>query len=87
MATHNWPGVRADLRQVPRSDEEIDSEVAANRSRFDEHATPIRTRASDMRHAALRRPGVLPVGGGWLRTFFGWFRWLRKPYAFRKWRV
>jgi hypothetical protein len=72
MATHNWPGTSADLRRVPKSDDESDDEIeleiAANRSYFDEHATPIRTRHSDgTRLAPLRRQRIA-VGGGWRRT-------------------
>jgi hypothetical protein len=68
MATHNWPGTSADLRRVPKSDDEIELEVAANRSIFDEHATPIRTRHSDgTRLAPLRRQRIA-VGGGWRRN-------------------
>jgi hypothetical protein len=71
MATHNWPGTSADLRRVPKSDDESDDEIeleiAANRSYFDEHAAPIRTRHSDStRLAPLRRPRIL-IGGGWRR--------------------
>lgn len=88
---HNWPGTYRALRAVPMSDDELDEEVAANRSRFDEHATPIRTRSTDRawpntgrRLAPLRRAPIL-VGGGLLRGAWlivrDMWRWVAGPSA------
>jgi hypothetical protein len=83
MATHHWPGVRANLRLVPKSDAEAEEELAANRSTFDEYATPIRTRASDRSLPLRRKP--ISVGGGalhrlWLIVRDTW-RYLAGPSA------
>jgi hypothetical protein len=82
MARHLWIGVSRE-HQMVRNDEQLEAEIAANHSRYDEHAIPIRTRASDrpMRLAPLRQRERVRVGKRsiWWRLL----QWLRQPRAFK----
>lgn len=50
---HNWYGVSRHLRLVPKSEQELEHDVAANRERFDTATVPM--------------PARVPVGGGVMR--------------------